>query len=68
MTNGSPTSRCRDQPTQARAQADRMREFLAGGMDLPTTAARVRRTRRRVQDVVASDHAGRHRAPEETTR
>jgi hypothetical protein len=68
VTNGSPTSRCRDEQAQTRAQAYRIRELLAGGMDLPTVAARVTRTLRRVQDVAASDPAGRHRAPEGTAR
>jgi hypothetical protein len=65
VTNGFPTS---GEQARTRAQADRIRELPAGGMDMPTIAARVKRTLRRVQDVAASDPAGRHRAPEETAR
>jgi hypothetical protein len=68
MTNGSATSRCRDQQTQARSRAGRIRELLAGGTDMPTIAAGVEPSPRRVPDVAAGDPAGRHRAPEETAR
>ena len=61
MTYGCATSR-------APAHADRIRELLAGGVDMPTIAARVKRTPRRVQDVGPIDPVGRHRAPEETLR
>jgi hypothetical protein len=68
MTNGSPTPRIRDESAQTRAGADRIRELLLGDMDMPTSAVRVKRTARRVQDVAMSARAGRHRTPEETAR
>lgn len=39
MTNGSLTSRCRDEVAQARAEAGLLRELLVGGMDMPRTTA-----------------------------
>jgi hypothetical protein len=68
VINGSPTFRCPDERARTRAQTDRIRELLVAGMDVPPIAARVQCTLRRVQDMAASNHARRHRAPEETAR